>query len=150
MERISYQDIPDGMFQKLNNLEDFINQSLLEKSLLKLIKLRVSQINGCAYCVDMHHKELKHINETELRLSSLVVWRETPYFSEKERAALNFAEELTILSNTPINNKIYITLETHFSKKEISFLALAITQINTWNRLMKTFLFTPGNYKVNS
>ncbi|WP_298488269.1 carboxymuconolactone decarboxylase family protein [uncultured Maribacter sp.] len=149
MERITYQDIPDGMFQKLKNIEDFINQSPLNESLLKLIKLRVSQINGCAYCVDMHYKELKHINETELRLSSLVVWKETPYFSEKERAVLNFSETLTQIDNTPINNEIYKTLEEYFSKSEICYITLAITQINTWNRLMKTFLFTPGNYKVS-
>lgn len=150
MERITYQDIPEGIFQHLINIEEFIKTSGLDENLLELLRLRISQINGCAYCVDMHHKELKHTKESELRLSSVVVWKETPYFTEKERAVLNFAEELTVLSNTPINNKIYNTIKTHFSKKEISFLSLAIAQINTWNRLMKTFLFIPGNYKVNS
>ncbi|WP_298506787.1 carboxymuconolactone decarboxylase family protein [uncultured Maribacter sp.] len=150
MERITYQDIPEGMFQHLITIEEFIKKSGLEQNLLELLRLRISQINGCAYCVDMHYKELKHTNENELRLSSLAVWKETPYFTDKERAALNFAEELTALSNAPIQNNIYNTIETFFSKKEISFLSLAVTQINTWNRLMKTFLFTPGKYKVTS
>ena len=150
MERISYQDIPENIFGALMHIEDILKNSGLDKKLLKLITLRVSQINGCAYCVDMHYKELKHTGETELRLSSLCVWEETPYFSEKERAVLNFAEALTVLNGRPILDTTYAPLLNHFNKSEIAYLSFAITQINTWNRLMKTFLLTPGNYKVAS
>ncbi|WP_420570767.1 carboxymuconolactone decarboxylase family protein [Kordia sp.] len=146
MERISYGDIPTGMFQHLQKLEDFIKNSDLDKQLLELIRLRVSQKNGCAYCVDMHYKELKKAGETELRLSSVCVWEETPYFSEKERAVLAFADALTKLKRTPFPDEIYNPLLKFFSKEEICILTLTITQINSWNRLMKVFLFTPGNY----
>ena len=146
MERISYGDIPTGMFEHLRKLEDFIKKSSINNQLLELIKLRVSQKNGCAYCVDMHYKELKKTGETELRLSSLCVWEETPYFSEKERAVLAFADSLTKLRRTPFPDEAYNPLLKLFSKEEICVLTLAITQINTWNRLMKVFLFTPGNY----
>jgi len=117
--------------------------------LLELLRLRISQLNGCAYCVDMHHKELAHTGETELRRTSLVVWEETPYFSDKERAALHFAERLTRITASPLPNDCYEALQKFFSKEEICDLSFAITQINTWNRLMKVFLFTPGNYKVS-
>ncbi|WP_298417139.1 carboxymuconolactone decarboxylase family protein [uncultured Kordia sp.] len=146
MERISYGDIPTGMFDYLRKTEDFIEKSSLEKQLLELIKLRVSQKNGCAYCVDMHYKELKKTGETELRLSSVCVWEETPYFTEKERAVLAFADSLTKLHRTPFPDEVYNPLLKFFSKEEICMVTLTITQINTWNRLMKTFLFTPGNY----
>lgn len=149
MERISYQDIPKGMFENLKAIEDYLKNSPLDLQLQELLKLRISQKNGCAYCVDMHYKELKHTGETELRLSSLCVWEETSYFSEKERAALKFAETLTRINHQPINDSDYNALLKHFSKEDICYLSLAITQINTWNRLMKTFLFTAGNYQIN-
>lgn len=149
MERISYQNIPKGMFENLMSIERYINSSSLEIKLLELIRLRVAQKNGCAYCVDMHHKELKHLGETDLRLSSLCVWKETPYFSEKEMAALNLTEVLTKLSRDPLPETVFDSLTPHFIKEEICFLTLAISQINTWTRLMKTFKFTPGRYQVN-
>ncbi|NQY31023.1 MAG: carboxymuconolactone decarboxylase family protein [Flavobacteriaceae bacterium] len=149
MERITYQDIPNGMFENLRAIEDFIDNSSLDEKLVEMIKLRTSQKNGCAYCVDMHYKELKHLGETELRLSSLCVWEETPYFTEKERAVLYFTDALTKLNHSPISDQLYNPLLNFFSKKEICYLTLVISQINTWNRLMKVFSFTPGNYKVN-
>lgn len=148
MERINYQEIPKGMFENLMETENFINNSTLSMHLLELIRLRVSQQNACPYCVDMHHKELKHLNETDLRLSSLCVWKETPYFSDKERAALNFTDSLTKLSEGSISDKIYNLLNKFFTKEEICYLTLAISQINTWTRLMKTFKFIPGNHTV--
>ncbi|MCK0189123.1 carboxymuconolactone decarboxylase family protein [Arenibacter sp. F20364] len=148
MERISYRDIPKGMFENLMTTEDYINSSSLETHLLELIRLRVAQKNGCAYCVDMHHKELKFLGETDLRLSSLCVWKETPYFTEKEMAALNLTDVLTKLSRDPLSETVFDELTPHFNKEEICYLTLAISQINTWNRLMKTFKFTPGNYQI--
>ena len=148
MERISYQEIPGEMFEKLLYLENMANDSTLGMQLLELVRLRVSQINGCAYCVDMHYKELKHTGESELRMSSLSVWRETPYFSEKERAVLDFTEKLTLLSKEKVTDEVYDNLSSHLDKKEIVLLSLAISQINTWTRLMKAFRFTPGKYQV--
>lgn len=149
MERITYQDIPKGMFESLRAIEGLIDKSPLDRKLTELIKLRTSQKNGCAYCVDMHHKELKHLGETELRLSSLCVWEETPYFTEKERVVLYLTDTLTQLDGSPISDSIYDPLLTFFSKEEICYITLAISQSNTWNRLMKTFGFIPGNYKVS-
>jgi AhpD family alkylhydroperoxidase len=149
MERISYQEVPAEVFNKLRAVEDYLESSTIGLPLLELLRLRVSQINGCAYCVDMHYKELKHKNETELRMSSLCVWQETPYFSDKERAVLQLAESLTKLNGEPIHESVYKSLFEFFSKAEICNLALVISQINTWNRLMITFQFTPGNYKVS-
>jgi len=149
MERITYQEVPAEIFNKLTAVEDYLNSTTISLPLLELIRLRIAQINGCAYCVDMHYKELKHTNETELRLSSLCVWQDTPYFSDRERATLQFAENLTQLNGTAIPESVYTTLANFFTKAEICNLALAITQINTWNRLMITFKFTPGNYKVS-
>jgi AhpD family alkylhydroperoxidase len=148
MERISYQDIPAGMFDHLNKTEDFINNSTLDMKLLELVRTRVSQLNGCAYCVDMHHKLLAHEGETAIRLVSLCVWEETPYFTDKERAVLKFTDSLTQLKNQSIPSESFDTLLDFFTKEEISYLTLAVAQINTWTRLMKTFKFTPGNFKI--
>lgn len=149
MERITYQEVPQGMFEKLRAIEAFIKTSSIDQQLTELIKLRVSQMNGCAYCVDMHHKELKHLGEDDLRLSSLCVWEETPYFSDIERVALHFAEALTQIDAKPLADEMYEPLLKYFNKEEISFLTLIITQINTWNRLMKAFQFVPGRYQVS-
>ncbi|CAL2103379.1 AhpD family alkylhydroperoxidase [Tenacibaculum sp. 190130A14a] len=149
MERITYADIPKGMFENLRIIEKTILQSTLTKQLIELVKLRTSQINGCAYCVDMHHKELKHLGETDLRLSSLCVWKDTPYFSEKERVILKFTETLTKLSSARIEEQLIHQLSSYLTNEEICYLSLAISQSNTWNRLMKVFNFTPGNYKIN-
>ncbi len=148
MERISPQELPQGMFNQLMATEQFLNQSGLDFSLLELLRLRISQINGCAYCVDMHHKELKHRGETELRLASLCVWRETPYFSEKERLVLDFAEQLTRAEQNLISDQLFELLLHHFDKAALSMLTLSIAQINVWNRLMKVFRFEPGKYEV--
>ena len=150
MERIKYSEVPSELFSNLRHIEDYLNESSLSLNLLELIRLRVSQKNGCAYCVDMHHKELQHLGETELRLSLLCVWEETSVFTEKERAALHYADVLTRLKRGPIEDADYQPLTTHFSKEEICLLSLTITQINTWNRLMKAFQFETGHYQVQA
>ena len=150
MQRIKLKDVPKEMVDHLMTIENFINKSSIDRSLLELIRLRVAQINGCAYCLDMHHKELKNLNESDLRLSSLCVWEETNYFSEKEMKVLLFTENLTKLSAGPISDKVYDPLLLFFSKEEISYLTLAVAQINTWTRLMKTFRFVPGYHKVQN
>ena len=95
MERITFRELPKGMYQQLMTIEDLINESPLDLQLLELLRLRVAQINGCAYCVDMHHKELQSLGESDLRLSGLCVWKETPYFTERERVVLAFTEKLS-------------------------------------------------------
>lgn len=150
MERVSYNDIPQGMFEKLMEVENFINDSPIEMKLLELIRLRVGQINGCAYCTDMHFKELKHLGESELRLVLLATWEDCPFFDQRERAVLRFTERVTKLTNAPISDTEFNKLQKYFSKSEISYLTLAVAQINTWTRLMKTFRFAPGNYQVKS
>ena len=149
MERISFAEIPKEILGKLIDLEDYINNSGIEMKLLELMRLRVAQINGCAYCVDMHYKELKNLEETDLRLSSLMVWEETNYFADEERAVLHFTEVLTKLNGKPIADSDYEVIKKHFEKKEIVILTLAIAQINTWTRLMKTFQIEAGKYKVS-
>ncbi|MDF1696729.1 MAG: carboxymuconolactone decarboxylase family protein [Saprospiraceae bacterium] len=150
MQNIEYQDLPLGMFEKLNEFENYIGESSLEFGLLELMRLRVAQLNGCAYCVDMHYKELKHIGESELRLASLCVWKETPFYNEKERVVLQFAEELTVLNSASELDPFIALLFAHFSKKQVAYLTLAIAQINTWTRLMRSFKFKPGHYKVQN
>ena len=126
MERINYQEVPKEVFSKLHAIEVYLKSSTIEERLLDLLRLRVSQINGCAYCVDMHHKELLSKGETDLRLSSLVVWEETPFFSTKEKAVLRFAEAVTKLNVQPIADSIYSALLKHFKKEEICNLTLAV------------------------
>jgi len=148
MERITFNDLPKGLFEKLRAVETFISKAGLDKNLLELVRLRISQLNGCSFCVDMHHKELRYNGETDLRLSSLCVWKDTPYFSDQECTVLLFAEAVTVLDSKPIPKAVFNPLLTYFTKEQISYLCLAVTQINTWNRLMKVFRTTPGEYKV--
>ncbi|MFT5823276.1 MAG: AhpD family alkylhydroperoxidase [Crocinitomix sp.] len=148
MERITFNQIPKGMMENMMATENYINNSSLGYQLLELVRLRIAQINKCAYCIDMHYKELKHSGETELRISTLSVWKETSFFTEKEKAILLFTEALTEISKNDISEEIYHGLTTFFTTAEICNLALAISQINTWTRLMRTFGSTAGNYEV--
>jgi AhpD family alkylhydroperoxidase len=148
MERISFNDAPAGMAQVVLNVEQYLNKSGLDKKLVCLLKFRASQINSCAYCLDMHFKEAIHAGETEKRLYSLSAWRETPYYSPKERAALAFAETLTRLPEEEASEHIHDELSKYFSKQEIAYLTLIVAQINLWNRLVRSFGTVPGNYKV--
>jgi AhpD family alkylhydroperoxidase len=149
MERIVLKDVPQGMLQVVLNVEHYINKSGLDKKLIGLIKVRASQINSCAYCLDMHYKEAKHAGETEKRLYSLPAWRETPYYSAKEQAVLAFTEILTRLPEEENSAHIHDELAKYFSKEEIAYLSLAIAQINLWNRIVRSFGTTPGNYNVS-
>jgi AhpD family alkylhydroperoxidase len=146
-QRINFTDVRKGYLETLLSLGSFIYKSGLEIRLLDLIAYRVSQINGCAYCLDMHHKDAVHHGETEQRLHSLPAWRECPYYSEAERAALQLADSLTLHSDA--DDATYAALERYFTKEQIADLALAIASTNLWNRLNKTFRTTPGTYQVN-
>lgn len=147
MERIVQKDLPAGLYQTLLGVQNYINLHIDHK-LQTLIKFRVSLINNCAYCIDMHYKEGVHAGETPLRLISLQAWRETPYYTDKERAVLEFAEELTKMPADVSSDHIHDKLNKYFSKQEIAILTLAVIQINSWNRLVRSFGSVPGNYKV--
>ena len=124
-----------------------VKKSSIEKTLQELIKLRVSQINGCAFCLDMHWKDLRAIGETEQRLYSLDAWRECPYYSDRERAALAWTEALTLISQTNAPDEVYNELRNHFTDLEIVNLSYAITTINAWNRLAIGFRAQAGTYQ---
>jgi AhpD family alkylhydroperoxidase len=148
MERISFSQIPKGMIEQLMSIENYLKASTLDYKLLELLRLRIAQINKCAYCIDMHYKELKHTGETELRMSTISVWKETSFFTEKEIVVLEFTESLTLISENKISEKLFLSLTHFFNTEEICILTLAISQLNTWTRLVRTFKLTPGNYEV--
>ena len=140
-------EAPKGYMQTLLAVGHYLDKSGFEPKFLDLIAYRVSQINGCAFCLDMHHKDAIHNGETEQRLHSLPAWRECPYYSDAERAALQMADDLT--TKCDVDDATYEELTKYFTKAQIADLALAVSMTNTWNRLNKTFRTTPGNYKVN-
>ncbi|WP_254154280.1 carboxymuconolactone decarboxylase family protein [Chryseosolibacter indicus] len=148
MERISYKELPQGFLNGLLAGQEYIDNAGLDFSLLELIRMRVSQINSCAYCLDMHFKEGLAHGETALRLISVSAWRETPYYTPKEQAVLAFAERLTRLPAEEHSDDIHNELSKYFSKREIALLTLAIIQINSWNRLVRSFGTVPGKYEV--
>src|SRR5688572_19973021 len=137
MERITFKEA-GGVYAALRKGQDYVENCGLDKKLIKLIQFRVSQINSCAYCLDMHYKEGIHAGEDPLRLISVSAWRETPYYSPQERAVLAFAEELTHLRPEVSSDHIHEELDKYFSKPEIANITLAIIQINSWNRLVRS------------
>jgi AhpD family alkylhydroperoxidase len=148
MERISMQELPTGFYNSIFKVQEYVDKSNLDHSLLELVRMRVSQINGCAYCLDMHYKLGIHLGDTAQRLTSVSVWREAPYYSDKEKAVLEFAERLTKLDSDHHPETIHDKLINFFSKQEIAHLTLAIVQINTWNRIVRSFGTVAGTYKV--
>ena len=145
--RLDYSKVlPEGM-KYVNALDHYSAHSGLEPSLLELIKLRASQINGCAYCVDMHSKDARTKGETEQRLYNLSVWRETPYYTDRERAALAFTEAVTLIANQHVPDDVYEQARRQFSEQELVKLMIGIVIINTWNRFAITFRDEAGSYE---
>jgi AhpD family alkylhydroperoxidase len=130
----------------LQAVEKYLHDSGLEVPLLHLVKLRASQINGCAYCLDMHWKDLKAIGQEDKRLYSLDAWEECPYYSERERAALAWTEAVTRIADGHAADSVYEEVKGHFTEKELSDLTLAIAMINTWNRISIASRTEPGTY----
>jgi AhpD family alkylhydroperoxidase len=128
-------------------LETYVRRCGLERSLLELVKLRASQINGCAYCVDMHTKDARAEGETEQRLYAVIVWEETPFFTERERAALAWTEAVTLVGQGHVPDDVYQQARGSFSETELVNLTLAIIAINGWNRLAISFRTVPGTYQ---
>jgi AhpD family alkylhydroperoxidase len=136
-----------GAYKAMIGLEQYLHQCGLEESLLHLIKLRASQLNGCAYCIDMHSKDLRAIGEDEQRLYLLDAWRESPFYTDRERAALAWTEAVTLITNGHVPDAVYEEVRPHFSEKEIADLTFAIATINAWNRLSIASRTTPGSYQ---
>ncbi|HKJ72669.1 MAG TPA: carboxymuconolactone decarboxylase family protein [Alphaproteobacteria bacterium] len=146
-QRIAYARVaPDGI-AALRGLEHYVRTSGLESSLLELVKTRVSQMNGCAFCIDMHTKDARAAGENEQRLYALPAWHETPFFSQRERAALRWAEALTAMAQHEIPQEVYSQAREAFGEKELVDLTLAIVAINGWNRLAVPFGTPPGSYQ---
>jgi AhpD family alkylhydroperoxidase len=128
-------------------LEKYLGESGLEHNLIHLMKMRASQINGCAYCIDMHSKDARALGETEQRLYELDAWRETPFYTDKERAALAWTEAITLVSETHVPDSIYQEVRTFFTEKQIVDLTFVVTTINAWNRLAIALRAVPGHYR---
>src|SRR5436305_10636092 len=145
--RIDGLKVAPGAYHAMLGLETYLHQSGLEIPLLHLIKLRASQINGCAYCIDMHWKDLRAIGENEQRLYGLDAWRESPYYGERERAALAWTEAVTLVASTQVPDAVYEDARRHFKETEIINLTLAVATINAWNRLAISLRAEAGKYQ---
>ena len=132
----------------MTGLEKYVHQAGLNRGLLELVRLRASLINGCAYCADMHTKVARSQDETEQRLYAISVWRETPFYTERERAALAWTEAVTLISVDHVPDDVYDLARQHFTEKELVDLTLAIVAINAWNRLAIAFRTVPGTFEL--
>lgn len=148
--RFNLMHAAPGVIQAMLGLERQVRQAGLDDTLLHLVRMRASQINGCAYCLDMHSKDARADGETEQRLHGLAAWRETPYYSARERAALEWTETLTLLSETHVPDEAYDLVRQQFSENELVHLTLAIVAINGWNRLNVAARTVPGGYVAGS
>lgn len=146
-ERIHFAKVSPGAYHAMLGLEKYLHECGLEEKLIHLIKLRASQINGCAYCLDMHWKDLRAIGEPEQRLYSLDAWEECPYYSERERAALAWTEAVTLVGEGHVPDAVYERVRGHFTERELADLTLAVATINAWNRLSIAGRTTPGTYQ---
>lgn len=146
-QRLNYRTLAPKGLEAMAGLETYVRSSGLEKALLELVRTRVSQINGCAYCLDMHTKDARAAGETEQRLYTLSAWRETPFFTARERAALAWTEAVTRIAEGPIEDALYENARQQFGEKELVDLTLAIIAINGWNRLAIPFHAETGSYQ---
>jgi AhpD family alkylhydroperoxidase len=144
--RIDYRKIHPAAMQAMVGLEQAVHEGPLEPELLELIKMRASQINGCAYCLDMHSKDARARGESEQRLYLLNAWREAPFYSDRERAALAWCESITLVAEQHAPDDVYQAVSAHFSDEEIVSLTLAIVAINGWNRFAIGLESEVGHY----
>jgi AhpD family alkylhydroperoxidase len=146
--RIDYRStVSKEALHALYGLEQAIRKSGLETKLLELVRMRASQINGCAYCLDMHSKDARAEGETEQRLYGLNAWREAPYYNDRERAALEWTEAVTLVSRDQVPDEVYEKTRQHFTEAELANLTLAVASINSWNRIAISFRAVPGSYE---
>ncbi len=144
--RVDYREVFPAGLKAMRGLEEAVHQSTLEPQLLELVKLRASQVNGCAYCVDMHTKDARSMGEDEQRLHLVAVWREAPFFTSRERAALAWCEALTRLPDNDVPDELYQQVAGLFSPEEVVALTLAVVAINGWNRLAVSLRAPVGSY----
>ena len=144
--RVKVARVAPQVHQTMRALQNFVESTGLEKSLLELVKLRASYINGCAYCVDMHAKDARELGETEQRIYMVPVWHETPFYTERERAALAWTETITNISQG-VTDEAYADARAQFDEKELAELTMAVITINAWNRLAIPFQSEVGSYK---
>jgi len=145
-QRMNIPTLSQGGYQAMLGLENYLHACGLEEPLLHLIKLRASQLNGCAYCIDMHWKDARAQGETEQRLYGLDAWEESPYYTDRERAALRWTESVTHLAQGHVPDSVYEAVKPHFSEKELADLTLAVAAINAWNRIAISSRTVPGGY----
>jgi AhpD family alkylhydroperoxidase len=145
--RFDFMKPASGVYKAMAGLEAHVHRLGIDPTLLNLIKLRASQINGCAYCIDMHSKDARAGGDTEQRLYGLSAWAETPFFTEKERAALAWTEAVTLIHREHVPDHAYQAARSIFSEEELANLTLAIVAINGWNRFAISFRAVPGNYQ---
>lgn len=145
--RFDVQAVDPAAYKGMAQLERYLHDTSLEPKLIHIVKLHASIINHCAYCIDMHWKDLRALGETEQRLYGLPAWRESPYYSDRERAAFVWTEALTLLANDFVSDEAYATVQSQFSEKEIVELTTAIVTINAWNRFAISARTTPGKYQ---
>ncbi|KXU86585.1 alkylhydroperoxidase [Paraburkholderia monticola] len=143
-QRLDFYKANPAAIKALLAVEERIGKSALEKSLTELVRLRASQINGCAYCVDMHTSDARKGGETERRLATVVVWRETPFFTDRERAALEWTEAVTLVSHEHVPDAVWQAVRPHFSDEELVDLTLLVSAINAWNRFAISFRKMPA------
>ena len=136
-----------GVRTAMWGLEKLVRESGLETSLLELVKLRASQINGCAYCLDMHTKDARAAGETEQRLYTLSAWHETPFFTDRERAAMEWTEAVTEIGHSHVPDDVYERVRKYFTEAELVNLTMAVIAINGWNRIAISFRMVPGTYQ---
>jgi len=145
-QRLDYQKAAPDALKAMLGIEKYAANSGLEYSLYELIKTRASQINSCAFCLDMHTKDARKAGETEQRLYALSAWRETPFYTERERAALAWTEAVTEISKGGVSQELFEETSKHFNEKEMVDLTMAVIAINGWNRLAISFATVPGTY----
>lgn len=148
--RIEYGKVAPGAMEAMRGLGTYLATSGLEPPLLELIKVRASQISGCAFCIDMHTKDARANGETEQRLYALSAWRETPFYSERERAALEWTEAVTLVAEEHVPDDVYERVIRYFNERELVNLTLAVVAINGWNRFAISFRTVPGTYQARS
>lgn len=146
-QRLNFSQASPGGFKALRGLQEHVEGCGLEHSLLELVKMRASQINGCGFCLDMHSKDARAAGESEQRLYLLDAWRESPFYTDRERTALAWAEALTRISESEISDCLYDKAREQFSEQELVDLSLAIIAINGWNRLAIPFRSETGHYQ---
>lgn len=145
--RINYAKLAQGGFKAMLGLEAYLATCSIEKPLRELVKLRASQVNGCAYCIDMHWKDARAAGETEQRLYGLDAWHESPYYTDRERAALEWTEAVTLLTEGHVPDAVFDRVRSHFSEQEMADLTFAVAAINAWNRLAVALRSVPGTYQ---